>query len=244
LVVDDDPSLLRTLEEWLGMEGYDVRVANDGLEAIELARWEAFDVVVTDLRMPRLDGLGLLSQLETLAPDVRVIFMSGNASKAEVIEALREGRSFDFLEKPLPGFDHLSRAIQRALARRPLAPRPSEPIAPVPGSNHPVLERVFAYLREHLAEPIGLSEVAKAVGYSPSYLTALVRESTGQPVMQWVTSLRIAEGGRLLRETDWPIAQVADAVGIPDAKYFSRLFKRANGEPPQAWRTRARGEIN
>lgn len=244
LVVDDDPSLLSTLQEWLSLEGYEVRVAGDGLEAAELARWEAFDVVVTDLRMPQLDGLGLLNRLETLAPDVRVIFLSGNATKGDVIEALREGRSFDFLEKPLPGLDHLSRAIERAIAIRPLAPKAVEPIGPGVNANHPVLDRVFAYLRENLSEPIGLSEVADAMGYSPSYLTALVREATGQPVMQWVMSLRLEEGGRLLRETDWPIAQVADAVGIPDAKYFSRLFKRQHGEPPQIWRMRSRRGVN
>jgi YesN/AraC family two-component response regulator len=242
LVVDDDPSLRETLRDWLLMEGYAVQVAVDGLEAAELVRWEAFDVVVTDLKMPNLDGLGLLSRLEALTPDVRVIFLSGEATMADAIEALHEGRSFDFLEKPLPNLDRLSRAIARAIALRPLTP---EPAAPPPDGppDHPVLDRVFAYISAHMAAPIGLTEVANAVGYSPSYLTAVVREATGQPVMQWVTTLRLQASCQLLRETDRPIAQVAIDVGIPDAKYFSRLFKRAHGEPPQAWRARMSAEV-
>ena len=135
LVVDDDPQLRETLGDWLRLDGYEVRLAADGLDAVELVRWEAFDVVVTDLRMPNLDGLGLLSRLEALTPDVRVIFLSGEATKADTIEALREGRSFDFLEKPLPGFDRLSRAIERSLTLRPLAPRSPEPLAT---PEHPV----------------------------------------------------------------------------------------------------------
>jgi YesN/AraC family two-component response regulator len=241
LVVDDDPSFRETLQDWLVMEGYAVQVAADGLEASEMVRWEPFDVVVTDLKMPNMDGLGLLSRLEALTPDVRVIFLSGEATMADAIEALREGRSFDFLEKPLPNLDRLSQAIARAIALRPLTPEPTAP-PPGAGPDHPVLDLVFAYINAHLASPIGLTEVASAVGYSPSYLTAVVREATGQPVMQWVTSLRLQASCRLLRETDRAIAQVAAEVGVPDAKYFSRLFKRAYGDPPQAWRTRMRSE--
>jgi CheY-like chemotaxis protein len=121
LVVDDDPSLRVTLQDWLVMEGYEVQVATDGREAAEMARWEAFDVVVTDLKMPHMDGLTLLSRLEVLTPDVRVIFLSGEATMADAIAALREGRSFDFLEKPLPGLDRLSR---RSPAPSPSAPSP------------------------------------------------------------------------------------------------------------------------
>jgi YesN/AraC family two-component response regulator len=238
LIVDDDPQLRETLGDWLQLDGYDVRLAADGVDALELVRWEPFDVVVTDLRMPNLDGLGLLGRLEALTPDVRVIFLSGEATVADAIEALRGGRSFDFLEKPLPGFDRLSRAIARALELRPLAPRAPE--VSLDANAHPVIERVFAYLRERLASAVGLKEVADAMGYSPSYLTALVRETTGQPVMQWVTSLRLDAGRRLLDETELTVAQVAATVGIPDAKYFSRLFRRAYGESPQTWRGRDR----
>lgn len=236
LVVDDDPSWRATLSDWLAQEGHEVHEATDGLDAFELARWEAFDVVVTDLQMPHLDGLALLARLETLVPDVRVIFVSGTATMADAVEALREGRSFDFLEKPLPNLERLSRAIARSIERRPLAPHPGGHVPISATGAHPVLEHVFAFVQAHLAEPIGLPEVAEAVGYSPAYLTALVRETTGQPVMQWVTSLRLTKARRLLRDPALSLAEIASSVGIPDAKYFSRLFKRAYGVPPQTWR--------
>ncbi|MFN3432531.1 MAG: response regulator, partial [Candidatus Sericytochromatia bacterium] len=233
LVVDDDPDLRDTLNDWLVLEGHEVRVAADGLEALEWASWDAFDLVVTDLKMPNLDGLGLLSRLKDLDSDVQVIFLSGEATKSDVIEAMREGRSFDFLEKPLSELAVLSRAIARALARRP-GRAVAEP--PRPGTRHPVMGPVFSFIQAHLEEAISLREVAEAVGYSPGYLTQVVRQETGQPVTQWIAGIRMAKAKRLLSETTLPIAEIAQAVGIEDAGYFARQFRKHVGVAPGAWR--------
>lgn len=286
LLVDDDDDLRDTLADWLAMAGHEVVQAADGADALEWARWDAFDVVVTDLRMPRLDGLALLGELRAIAPGVRVIFLSGEATKAEAIEALREGRSFDFLEKPLADLGHLTDAVSRALrfgrpapfgpasgpGREPgLAsgpPSPSEPAiepgaglaavrpaplrfpsagvggpAPADGASpapkagaHPALGPAFAFIREHLASAISLRHVAEAIGYSPAHLTSVVREATGLPVTQWIAVLRVERAKALLRETDLAIARIAEAVGVPDASYFARVFRRVAGVSPQAWR--------
>jgi YesN/AraC family two-component response regulator len=235
LVVDDDPELRDTLNDWLVLEGHEVRVAADGLEALEWASWDAFDLVVTDLKMPNLDGLGLLDRLKALVPDVQVIFLSGEATKSDVIEAMREGRSFDFLEKPLSDLAVLSRAISRALARRPAPAAPVEE-PPRPGLRHPVMGPVFHFIQTHLDEAISLREVAEAVGYSPGYLTQVVRQETGQPVTQWIAGIRMAKAKRLLTETALPIAEIARAVGIDDAGYFARQFRKHVGVAPGAWR--------
>lgn len=239
LVVDDDAALRDTLLDWLSLEGYEVRLAADGLEALEWARWDAFDLVLTDLKMPNLDGLGLLAQLKGLDPDVQVVFFSGEASKTDVIEALREGRSFDFIEKPLPDLAVLSRTIARALGRRPVRSAPPREGAASP-AQHPVLAAVFAFIEAHLDQAISLRHVADAVGYSPAYLTALVRQATGQPVTQWIAEIRMAEAKRRLLESSDSIAEVARAVGIPDASYFSRQFRKLVGVAPGAWREAAK----
>lgn len=257
LLVDDDAELRDTLADWLVMAGHEVVQAADGADALEWTRWDAFDVVVTDLRMPRLDGLALLSQLKAIAPDVRVIFLSGEATKAEAIEALREGRSFDFLEKPLADLGRLTDAVARALrfgrpeghkgaAESPAdaaaallagAGAPAFPSRPVPGAgSHPALTPAFAFIHEHLAEAISLRHVADELGYSPAHLTAIVREATGLPVTQWIAVLRVERAKALLRETDLAIARVAESVGVPDASYFARVFRRVAGVSPQAWR--------
>ncbi len=131
LVVDDQVSLLEILRRWLSRGGYEVQVAADGVEALALAKEHRFDVVVTDLKMPGINGLQLMSLFKDLDPSIEVIFLTGQGTMQDAIEALREGRAFDFLQKPLRDLHELNLAIDKALLRRrrPDTPMPSR-VAP------------------------------------------------------------------------------------------------------------------
>lgn len=118
LVVDDDADVLDVLSEWLGMSGYQVQTAADGMKAIALAKQQRFDLVVSDLNMPGMNGHQLLAMLKALDPQVMVIILTGDGTMQDAIAALREGRAFDFLEKPLKDLQHLNQVIERALSRR------------------------------------------------------------------------------------------------------------------------------
>lgn len=118
LVVDDQQSLLDILQRWLARSGYEVHVAADGFEALSLAKEHGFDVIVTDLKMPGLNGLQLMSLLKDQDPAVQVIFLTGQGTMQDAIEALREGRAFDFLQKPLRDLHELNQVIDKAMARR------------------------------------------------------------------------------------------------------------------------------
>jgi AraC-like DNA-binding protein len=99
-----------------------------------------------------------------------------------------------------------------------------------------LLERVFAYIDDNFRDPIGLGDVATAVGHGPAYLTGLVSDATGRPVHKWIAERRLAEARRLLVETDVPIHGVASAAGFRDPAYFSRAFVRSAGQSPSRWR--------
>lgn len=146
LVVDDQRSLLEILQRWLSRGGYEVHVAADGVEALAKARDLRFDVVVTDLKMPGINGLQLMSLFKDLDPTVEVIFLTGQGTMQDAIEALREGRAFDFLQKPLRDLHELNLAIDKALLRR----RKFEPPAPLRPSNQ-LLEGLNAREREILS---------------------------------------------------------------------------------------------
>lgn len=88
LVVDDDAAITATFESILVGEGYEVKTATDGVEAIEMARREPFDVVLLDLVMPGIDGLVTLRRLREVAPQARVIILSA------YIEPDREAEAF------------------------------------------------------------------------------------------------------------------------------------------------------
>jgi AraC-like DNA-binding protein len=108
-------------------------------------------------------------------------------------------------------------------------------------ATRPLLTQVFRYIEAHYAEGISLRDVAAALGYTPAYLTGVVRRETGRPVLAWILERRMAAARYLLLETDDAVRQVARAVGYSHAGHFIRQFHRVHGQTPQAWRAGQRG---
>lgn len=101
LIVDDDNGIRFTLEGIIEDEGYSVRGAQNGYQAIELVKEIAFDWVFLDIRMPGLNGLETYLEIKKISPDSKVVMMTGFSVEALVKEALEEG-VFAVLYKPLP----------------------------------------------------------------------------------------------------------------------------------------------
>ncbi|MEZ5064582.1 MAG: sigma-54 dependent transcriptional regulator [bacterium] len=119
LVVDDEVKLTTLLGGELEDEGHDVTVANDGDDAVRLLQAKRFDVVLTDLRLGRTNGLEVLRRAKAADPATVVLLMTAYASVATAVEAMKEGAS-DYLEKPV-NFDKLKLVLARALENRRLA---------------------------------------------------------------------------------------------------------------------------
>ena len=96
LVIDDERAIRNTLKEILEFEGYTVDVAEDGKAGIEAVRKQPYDLVYCDVKMPGMDGIEVLEQVE----DTTFIMISGHATVETAVEALKKG-AFDFLEKPI-----------------------------------------------------------------------------------------------------------------------------------------------
>ena len=118
LVVDDEPSARSGLEKLLRQDGYEVDSASEGPLALALASERPPDVVVTDLKMPKMDGVELLRKLREQDPDLPVIVVTAFGDVASAVGAMRAGAE-DYLTKPVD-FDALALAIERALERRDL----------------------------------------------------------------------------------------------------------------------------
>jgi two-component system, NtrC family, response regulator HydG len=118
LVVDDEPSARSGMEKLLSQEGYDVSVAADGPSALAIAADSPPDVVITDLKMPKMDGVALLGKLREQDRDLPVIMVTAFGDVGSAVNAMRAGAA-DYLTKPVD-FDALAMAIERALERREL----------------------------------------------------------------------------------------------------------------------------
>ena len=121
LVVDDEEDLRAFCEAALATVGHEVTTAGDGVEALAALAQRRYDLVLTDLRMPRLDGEALLRQVRAAHPDAAVIVLTAYGTVAKAVESMRLGVS-DFLEKPVESPTALREAVARALGRDRLAP--------------------------------------------------------------------------------------------------------------------------
>lgn len=113
LLIDDDESLRRVAEYTLAEEGYDVLTAPDGRAGLDLFRSAAVDVVLSDVRMPELDGMDLLPQIRAMQPDLPVIMLTAHGTIASAVEAMKLG-AFDYLTKPF-SLDQLRASVRKAV---------------------------------------------------------------------------------------------------------------------------------
>jgi len=145
LIVEDRDSLRRMLERALGQEGYEVAAAADGRAGIRLLGERAFDLVLTDLKLPDVSGLEVLEASRTAQPRVPVVVLTGYGTVGTAVEAMKLG-AYDFLEKPLE-IDDLSRLIERAIGERGEAAVFRVPGAPPILGAHPRLRAAIRLLQ-------------------------------------------------------------------------------------------------
>jgi len=114
ILADDDASLRRVVQFKLQKQGYEVTTAADGLEALEKLKDARFDLLLSDIRMPKLDGLELLEKAREAQPDLKVILITAHATVAQAVQAVKAG-AFDYITKPFED-DDLFFAVEKALA--------------------------------------------------------------------------------------------------------------------------------
>ncbi len=120
LVVDDEPDIRTILSQSFEIEGYEVITAADGREAIDKFQARPTDLVVTDMRMPKADGLDVLRAVKAHAPLTEVIVLTGYAALKNAIAALKNEGAFHYLIKPLEDIEELLTTARNALERQNL----------------------------------------------------------------------------------------------------------------------------
>ncbi|MCJ2541502.1 response regulator transcription factor [Thermostichus vulcanus] len=250
LVIEDEPRTRQIFLHCLQLEGFEVFGAENGRLGLEQARTHRPDLIICDIMMPELDGYQVL---QTLQQDpttawIPVIFLTAKVARQDVRQGMVLGAD-DYLTKPCTVDEFLTTINARLRKQAFLHHRASLTSAINTADSHstdskrdfqypthPKLAAVFEYIEAHYAEPIDLTDVARAVGYSPAYLTTLLRKQTGHSVKDWITERRMAEARRLLRHSQASIKHVGQAVGYVDPAYFARHFRQRHGIPPLLWR--------
>lgn len=260
LVIEDRAETRNLFLECLKAEGFYTIGAENGLVGVQRAHEELPDLIICDIMMPQLDGYGVLTTLRQnpVTAIIPFIFVSAKTTRTDLRKGMELGAD-DYLTKPCM-VDELLRAIAArfekqavlrqwfaVLAQRVPEPPPTDTASPAVRQSIfpsvPQLSEVFNFIEANYHQSISLSDVAQAAGYSPGYLTELMRRQTGQTVQRWIILRRIAAVRSLLLQTDQPVEQIAAAVGYQNAVHFFRQFRQLHGTTPQAWRTLQRTQL-
>jgi DNA-binding NtrC family response regulator len=118
LVVDDEMPIRRTLREILEFEQYDVEEAEDGFECLAKVQKEKYDVVIMDIKMPKMDGIETLERLQILSPETPVVMVSGHGNIETAVDAVKKG-AFDYISKP-PDLNRMLITIRNAMEKSEL----------------------------------------------------------------------------------------------------------------------------
>ncbi|MBN1770114.1 MAG: sigma-54-dependent Fis family transcriptional regulator [Deltaproteobacteria bacterium] len=210
LIVDDDRALRRLALDVLADAGHELLEAPDGARALQLLRERPVDVVVSDLRMPALDGLQLLAATRKLPDPPVVVLLTAFGSVPQAVEAMRLG-AFDFMEKPLPSPAALRRTVERALRER----RAERPAGPEAGGT----ESDFGLVAGPAMKPV----LALVRAVAPRDTTVLVtgESGTGKELVA-----RAIHGAS--RRSAGPFVAVNSAA-IPEHLIESELFGHEKG---------------
>ncbi|HQU44466.1 MAG TPA: sigma 54-interacting transcriptional regulator, partial [Pirellulales bacterium] len=144
LIVDDEETISWALRRLAADEGHTAVAAASAEEAIALARRQAFDLVLLDVRLPGIDGLSAMRELQALQPRAPIVVMTAFGNLATAVEAVRNG-AFDYMTKPFD-VEQAASVMRRALARR-VAPAPAAPAGAAEAEElvgtSPAMQEVF-----------------------------------------------------------------------------------------------------
>ncbi|MCW5953329.1 MAG: response regulator [Propionibacteriaceae bacterium] len=254
-IADDEPIIRQGLTSlpWDTIEFTVVAEVDNGLDAIEVLQTEVVDVILADIRMPGLDGIGLARYVADEHLNTRVVLLSGHGDFGYAQQAITH-RVASYLLKPsnpdeilavvAEAGDQVARnraadlrlkLLEAELGRRQLV-LDDRGLILGEVSHSDVADKVLSYLVERFREPISLSMLSSDLHFSSIYLSRVIKRATGYTFLELLNGLRVQDAARQLRSGSRSFPMICDRVGASDARYFSQVFKRAYGVTPTAYR--------
>lgn len=210
LLIDDEKSIRNVLKDILQHEGYRVEEAADGEQGLKLLAAQSFDLVLCDIKMPKMDGLEVLDQIMLLQPDVPVIMISGHGTIETAVDAVKKG-AFDFIAKP-PDLNRLLITIRNALDKNTLV------------KETRVLKKKVQRVQEIIGNSEGISKIKSTIEkVAPTDARVLVTGENGtgkELVARWLHEKS--------NRANHPLIEV-NCAAIPAELIESELFGHEKG---------------
>lgn len=242
-IVDDEIIIARGLEKIINWEqlGCRVYLYNSSIQAYEDALVEKPAILITDIRMPFMDGLNLINKLKSSFITFEAIVLSGYSE----FEYARKGIDLGvvkYLLKPVVQKE-LEAAVLKSIARytqrledsvigAKTTTYPDEEA----GDNIDVIDEIKNYITDHYSKNIFLTLLSELFFLNPYYISQLFKKKTGHTYIQYLTNIRIKKARELLTKTNMNVAEVCHRVGYENVRHFSRTFEKIVGVKPSSIR--------
>ncbi len=210
LIIDDEKAIRKTLSEILSYEGYKIDEAGDGEEGLKRFKEKNYDVVLCDIKMPKLDGIEFLDKAREANPDVPVIMISGHGTIETAVEAVKKG-AYDYISKP-PDLNRLLITIRNAMDKTNLV------------AETKVLKRKVSKVEEMIGESGPIALIKETIDkVAPTDARILVTGENGvgkELVARWVHEKSNRVSGPLIE---------VNCAAIPSELIESELFGHEKG---------------
>ncbi len=247
MVIEELPETRKFYLESLKAKGFDTIGAENDSFAIERVQEELPDLIISEAITPKVDGYRVLSTLRQnpITAIIPFIFITGRNTRRDIRFGMELGAD-DYLTKPCR-IEELLRAIATVLQKQITQKQwyakqsISTDTAKSKDQNSSFasdsqIAKVFQFIETNYQQPITLTNVAQAVGYSPAYLTDMMRRQTGKSIHPWIVERRMKAACFLLANSDQSVEQIAQSVGYRNTGSFFRQFRQSFGTTPQIWR--------
>ena len=241
LLVDDDIEICRYLKSELS-DWYRFVICNNGKEALKQLLTDDFDLVVSDVVMPEMDGITLLRNIKGNAniSHVPVIMLTSKSEISDRLEGIKLGADA-YLAKPFSleelhlTIDNLIDNVRRLKGKFSGALKQDDKVEKieVKGYDEELMERIMKVVNENLSDSdFNVEKMCDEVGVSRTQLHRKLKEMTGVPTSEFLRNIRLNEAARLIREHKINITQVSYMVGFANNSHFSTAFKKYFGMSP------------
>lgn len=240
IIADDEYMIKKSLTVMIDSSPFNFKVvgtAEDGREAMDLIKVFNPDLLVTDIRMPLVDGLELIHQLHEENESTETIVVSGYGEFEYAQKAIRLGAA-DYLLKPIK-VDLVQEALRRVSEK--LQTRPQKKIL----NNDtlqlkklsPKIKHAIQFIEKHYHDDkLSLPKVAEHIEFSTAYFSRTFKDEIGKSFVHYLTELRMEKAKDILKNPYNKSYEVAYLVGYIDYPHFSKAFKKYYGLSPSEYR--------
>ena len=210
LIIDDEKAIRKTLSEILSFEGYKIDEAGDGEEGLKRFTDKSYDLVLCDIKMPKLDGIEFLDRAKAVNPDIPIIMISGHGNIDTAVEAVKKG-AYDYISKP-PDLNRLLITIRNAMDKNQLV------------AETKVLKRKVSKVQEMIGESDPMLKIKETIEkVAPTEARIMITGENGagkELVARWIHEKSSRAGGPLIE---------VNCAAIPSELIESELFGHEKG---------------